>query len=83
MSKDNPSIEDLLINDKKTEEPQDILTDKIKEIRTKDKEKETAEHASVLGMSYINLTGFAITPEALILIPQTQAAEEKIICFYY
>jgi len=82
MSKDNPSIEDLLINDKKTEEPQDILTDKIKEIRTKDKEKETAEHANVLGMPYINLTGFAITPEALVLIPQTQAAEEKIICFY-
>jgi len=82
MSKDNPSIEDLLINDKKTEEPQDILIDKIKEIRTKDKEKETAEQASVLGMPYINLTGFAITPEALVLIPQTQAAEEKIICFY-
>jgi type IV pilus assembly protein PilB len=82
MDKDNPSIEDLLINDQNTENKQDILAHKIKDILIKDKEKETAEQAGILGLPYINLVGFAITPEALILIPQTQAKKEKLICFY-
>lgn len=82
MSKQNPSIEDLLINNEATEDPQDILEEKISNIKFKDKEKETAQIAASLGMPYINLYGFAISPEALALLPENIAAENKLVCFF-
>ncbi len=82
MSKQNPSIEDLLINNEATQDPQDILEEKITDLKIKDKEKETAQTAADLGLAYINLYGFAITPEALALIPETTARENKLVCFF-
>lgn len=82
MSKQNPSIEDLLINNEATQDPQDILEEKISDIKFKDKEKETAQTAATLGMPYINLYGFAISPEALALLPENLAAKNKLICFF-
>ena len=82
MSKQSPSIEDLLINNEATQDPQDILDEKISDIKLKDKERETAQMAVSLGMPYINLFGFAITPEALALIPENLATELKLVCFF-
>jgi len=82
MSKHNPSIEDLLINNEDTKDPQDILTEKISSLKQKDKEKETAQIANSLGLPYINLVGFAITPEALSLLPEKTASELKLVCFF-
>lgn len=81
MSKQNPSIEDLLINDETTEDPQDILEEKISNIKSKDKEKQTKQLAESIGMPYINLFGFAINPEALSLIPENLATKHQVVCF--
>ena len=59
------------------------FTKKQAEIKIKEIEKKTNIKASSLGFDYINLFGFPISPEALILIPENIAQELKIVCFYY
>jgi type IV pilus assembly protein PilB len=88
MSNDNPSINDLLNKNKGDSAPK-IADDKtakeyekkMAEIRLKEKEDETKKKAATLGVSYIDLKKFPISPEAISSIPEEQAKELKAICF--
>lgn len=59
------------------------LDDKMQELRTGSKEKETEEQASLLGVPYIDLKGFPISPDALRLIPEEQASAEQVVVFFH
>ncbi len=86
------SIEDLL-NQGKDKEKKDLgageqtaqekLEEKMKQVRLKEKEAETAAKAASLGFEHIDLQGFPISPEALSLIPRAQAKEHKVISFLF
>ncbi|MDX9893679.1 MAG: GspE/PulE family protein [Patescibacteria group bacterium] len=56
---------------------------KMKNIRLKDKEREAQAVAGDLGYQYIDLKGFPISPDTLILIPEETAKALKAICFFY
>ena len=43
----------------------------------------TKQRAEANGLSYVDLVGFPISPEALILINETQVGELRALCFYY
>lgn len=64
------------------EEAEEKFSEKMREIKLKEKEKEAMAQAAVLGLSYINLTGFPIGPDTLMVLPEEQAAEAKVIPFY-
>jgi type IV pilus assembly protein PilB len=59
------------------------LLKKQQEIKEREMEKETQTQAQDLGLSYINLFGFPIDHEAMLLIPEEIAIKEKIVCFFY
>lgn len=48
-----------------------------------EKEKETEKEALLNNIGYINLFGFPISPEALKLISEEQARNERVVCFFY
>ncbi|HBK33610.1 TPA: hypothetical protein DEP34_01280 [Candidatus Uhrbacteria bacterium] len=80
------SIEDLLGRMKggqSDHEPTvtEKLEEKMVEMRLKEKEKDLERKAQSSGAPYINLKGFPISPEALRLIPFTQAKELQVIAF--
>ncbi|MFH1225715.1 MAG: GspE/PulE family protein [bacterium] len=82
----NPSIEDLLKSKTPTvasEETAEKLSEKMAEILTTDKERETSAKAQNLGLPYINLQGFPISPETLTLLEKEQADKLKTVCFFY
>lgn len=56
---------------------------KMKQIGILAKEKEAEQKAILLGVTYFNLFRFAITAEALKLIPQKEALRLKAIVFLY
>jgi len=56
--------------------------EKMKEIRIREKEKETEALARKFGVPYINLKGFPINPDTLMLIDENTARAEKVIAFY-
>lgn len=86
----NQSIEDLLkgYGNNKTDAPE-IASEKTKEkfdermeaIALKEKEKQAAGVAASLGVPYIGLKGFPISPETLTSVPKELAEKLKIICF--
>lgn len=81
------SIDDL-IKASKGEELEDESTQakfakKQKEIKIKDMERETAGRAGSLGVAYIDLVGFPISPEAIALIPEKESIRLKVVCFFY
>jgi type IV pilus assembly protein PilB len=57
------------------------LQEKIGDIALQGKEREAQGSASVLGVEYIDLKGFPISPDALTLVPQDQAVKLKAITF--
>ncbi len=57
------------------------LQKKMREIDLDDRERLAQEQARKLGLPWINLKGFPIAPEALSLIPKTEAEANKAICF--
>jgi type IV pilus assembly protein PilB len=84
------SIEDLIGKGKEKKDlgagqltEQEKLQEKMQDIRLKEKEAETKAKAASLGFEHIDLTGFPISPEALALIPRTQAKKEQVIAFLY
>ncbi|MFH1047909.1 MAG: GspE/PulE family protein, partial [Patescibacteria group bacterium] len=82
------SIEDLLGKGKKKTDlsnltPQEKFEDKMKQIRLKELEAKTKARAVLLGLEHIELEGFPISPEALVLIPREQAKSEQVIAFLY
>jgi len=56
---------------------------KQEEINLKEIERETKEAAAALGLEYVNLARFPLSPEALILIPEQQARLLQAAPFYY
>jgi len=76
---------DNLINDDLPEEDSvlDKFSKKQAEIKAKEIERSTESQARSLGLPYINLVGFPISPEALALIDEENAKSLKLVCFYY
>lgn len=83
---DIASIENLIHPDsaqKDEDSVQGKLIRKQKEIKLKEIEKQTERKASAIGLPYISLFGFPISPEALALIPEDRCLELKAVCFFY
>jgi type II secretory ATPase GspE/PulE/Tfp pilus assembly ATPase PilB-like protein len=53
------------------------------EIKLKDIERQVKLLAEGLGLNYVNLSGFPISPEALLLMPEELAHQLQAACFYY
>lgn len=94
MSNDIQSIEDLLqfTGAKSASRPASApgqetavekFEEKMKEVRLKEKESEAESQAVALGVQYVNLKGFPISPEALRIVPQERAEQLKTVCFLY
>jgi type IV pilus assembly protein PilB len=87
MSGNIQSIEDLInasrgkINDDQSAQAKFAV--KQKDLEIKEKEKKAKLTAATLGLPYIDLFGFPISPEGLGLIEEEESARLKAICFYY
>ncbi len=85
MSVANPSIEDLLKKKAApgvgTPDAQARFASKMRELDLQAKERETAKRGSLLGVPYIDLKGFPISPEALTLLSREQAEALKTVVF--
>ena len=56
---------------------------KQKQLRTKELERLTKTKADAASLPYVDLVGFPISPEALVLIDEAEARELKVLCFFY
>ena len=65
-----------------TEETAEKFSSKIRDIRIKQKEQETAAQAQLSGAPYMNLVGFPISPETLVLLDEQQARTLRAVCFF-
>ncbi|MFA5854172.1 MAG: GspE/PulE family protein [Patescibacteria group bacterium] len=85
MSGANASIEDLLKKNRlpsvTTPDAQSKFAAKMRELELQAKERETAKRGAVIGASYINLKGFPISPEALVLLSQEQSETLQAVVF--
>jgi type IV pilus assembly protein PilB len=63
--------------------PQQQFQAKMEQMKLKSLEGKTKGEADRLGFEYLNLTGFPISPEAIVLVPREQARTERIVCFFY
>ena len=77
------SISSLLKKDSDDESAQAKLSNKQQEIKNKEIERQTQAKAQTLGLSYIDLENFPISPEATSLITEEEAIKSNIICFFY
>ena len=59
----------------------ELLDSKMNEIQTSDIEKRTQNEALGHHLPYINLRGFPVSPEALSLISEDDAAKKRVIAF--
>ncbi|MFH1712353.1 MAG: hypothetical protein ABH846_03925, partial [Patescibacteria group bacterium] len=66
-----------------TLKPEEQLTEKIGQIELKGLEAETERQAAALGVNYVSLKGFPISPDALTLIPEEKAKELKVVSFLF
>src|SRR3989344_4293371 len=85
MTEKNSSIEDLTGSQSlkiATNEKAEQFSDKMREIGLKEKEREAASRAQLMGVQYINLAGFPISPESLVVITQAEAEKLKAVCFF-
>ena len=80
---DLASIENLINPTDDEESVAGRFAKKQDEIKLKEIEKQTQASAQLLGLDYVNLAGFPISPEALSLIQEECAKELGAICFYY
>jgi len=76
------NLDDLLKEDISSSGKQEILKEKLDEFKIKEIEEETSTQARDLGVPYINLSDFPISPEALRIIPEEEARNYRLICFY-
>lgn len=94
MSVEIPSIEDLLKSsgaktaDLKKKSADELfatekVTIKLEEVRLKEKEALAKQQAAQLGLSYVNLQSFPISPEALSQIPKETATKIGAVCFLF
>jgi len=73
------------VQEKISEEAKTVSTafsEKIEDIGLNELERKAKDKAAELDMEYINLKGFPIGPEVLSLIPEEEAKEKKILCFF-
>ncbi|MDD4271489.1 MAG: GspE/PulE family protein [Patescibacteria group bacterium] len=56
---------------------------KEKKLKIKELERLTKQAADAAGLPYVDLAGFPISPEALVLIDEEEAKALKTLCFYY
>ncbi len=81
------SIEDLIKRSNETAaKKEDVVSkfeEKMHDVRLKEKEAEAQQLAQKLGVAYVNLKGFPISPEALSLVPKEQAESLKAIPFLF
>lgn len=82
---DLASIENLIDpNDNQDEDSiQGQFAKKQQEIKLKEIEKQTEKKAAMLGLPYVNLFSFPISPEALVIIPENTAISLQAVCFFY
>lgn len=82
-----PSIGDLLSSSKKTGKKGDPAQEEFKlrmgQIDVKEREESTKKEADLIGVPYINLSEFPVPVEALKTLPEAEAREHKLVCFYY
>ncbi len=77
------SISSLLKDSNSEDSAKSQLSKKQDEIEKKEIERETKAKAQSLGLPYIDLFGFPISPEAISMIEEKTARKEKVVCFYY
>ncbi|MFA6514023.1 MAG: GspE/PulE family protein [Patescibacteria group bacterium] len=77
------SIENLLNPTGDEESVASLFTAREGEIKIKELERQTQRDAQSLGMDYVSLVGFPISPEAISLIPEKTARELQMVCFFY
>ncbi|QQG52446.1 MAG: type II/IV secretion system protein [Candidatus Falkowbacteria bacterium] len=77
------SIENLLNPTGDEESVAGLFARKQEEIKLKELEHKTQRDAEELGLDYVNLYGFPISPEALVLMQEDRAKELNAICFFY
>ncbi len=81
---DFDSIENLISGQNSDDDtPQGKFAQKQQEIKIKEIEKQTEADANSLGLPYINLFGFPVSPEAIALIDEKEARKLKTVCFFY
>ncbi len=82
---DVASIENLIDQASANDEDsiQGKFAKKQTEIKLKEIEKQTEKRAAAIGLPYVNLFGFPISPEALVLIPEEQSRLLNAVCFFY
>lgn len=83
-----PSIGDLLPQSQKKKKQSaatasETFSLKIKQIDVKEREENTKKDAALFGLPYINLSEFPVSSEALKVVPEAEAKEHKLVCFYY
>ena len=83
MSDDLASIQNLINPTDDEESVTGRFAKRQTEIKNKKIEEETEKQATKLGLSYINLVGFPISPEAITLLQENRARELKAVCFFY
>lgn len=88
MGKVFQSIEDIIQDSQGTGgDSDDSVQTKFKEkqaaIKKNEIERMTKSKAASLGMPYINLVGFPISPEAISIMSEQDAEKLSTICFYY
>lgn len=87
MPQDLQSIEDLIKTSQGEPADEESIEGKFakkqKEIKLKEIERDVSLRADSLGLSYIKLIGFAVSPEALSLIKEEDAKRFLSVCFYY
>lgn len=89
-SKKDKSIDDLIqqshsLNSRvevSSDDVEEKLQTKIHEIKQKKVEELTQQRAANEGSPYINLKGFPVSPEALVLISEEEARKLKAVCFF-
>lgn len=89
ISKKENSIDDLIKSTHSqgkikisSDEVEEKLKTKIKELESKKKEEEAMQEAANIGYDHIALKGFPINPDALILISEEDARRLKAVCFF-
>lgn len=93
MTNDIQSIEDLLkyTGAKAAAAPSksgerttvEKFEEKMHDVRLKEKETEAQVEAQTLGVPYVNLKGFPISPDALRLLPKERAQGVRAVCFLF
>lgn len=83
----NQSIEDLIGNGGGQSAKDDTAAAKFavqeKKFKIKELERLTKQAADNSGLPYVDLSGFPISPEALVLIGEAEAKEFNVLCFFY